>query len=118
MAMPILIYLLLACAYITPVVAAELQPALATPAEALAVVAETDSLQMEKELQHLRWNQFRSVIESVPKMKADVDAYGPLGWQYVHSHYETYGWKKSIDRLDDEQKQHLAELIQIAKKSP
>ena len=73
------------------------------------------SSQMEKDLQQLKWKQFRSVIEAVPKMKADVDAYGPLGWQYVQANYTTYGWKKNIDRLDDEQKRQLAELIQRAR---
>ena len=74
-----------------------------------------NSQQMEQDLQQLTWKQFRSVIESVPKMKADVEVYGPLGWQYVQSNYKTYGWKKSIDRLDDNQKQQLADLIKTAK---
>ncbi|MDD5247678.1 MAG: hypothetical protein PHY45_01750 [Rhodocyclaceae bacterium] len=84
---------------------------------ATAQVAGTDSGKMEKQLQRLPWQQFRSVIEAVPKMKADVDAYGPLGWQYVQKNYATYGWKKNIDRLDDSQKKRLAELIQNAKRA-
>jgi hypothetical protein len=75
----------------------------------------TDSAKLEKELQSLNWGQFRSVVEAVPKLKADVDAYGPLGWEYVKMHYTSYGWKKNIDRLDVEQKQHLAALIESAK---
>lgn len=47
-------------------------------------------------------------------MKADVEAYGPAGWKYVESRYKTYGWKKSIDKLDDDQKQLLANLIKQA----
>jgi len=78
----------------------------------------TDSAQLEKELQQLDWKQFKSAVEAIPKLKADVDAYGPLGWQYVEANYKTYGWKKSIDKLDDTQKKQLAELIQAARKSP
>ncbi len=81
----------------------------------LSVPDESDSVRMEKELQNLDWKQFRSVIEAVPKMKADVDAYGALGWQYVQANYRTYAWRKSIDRLDDERKTQLADLIQLAK---
>lgn len=75
------------------------------------------SSQMEKDLQHLNWKQFRSVVEAVPKLKADVEAYGPLGWQYVQANYANYGWKKNIDKLDDTQKKQLAELIKTAKDS-
>lgn len=74
-----------------------------------------DSRQMEADLQGLNWGQFRSVVESVPKLKADVDAYGPLGWQYVQKNYATYGWKKNIDRLDEAQRKLLADLIRAAK---
>ena len=70
---------------------------------------------MEKDLQKLSWKQFRSVIESVPKLKADVEAYGPIGWKYVESHYTTYGWKKNIDKLDTFQRTRLAELVASAK---
>jgi hypothetical protein len=109
--------------------AAESLPAAETPAVAAPALAPTssaksgkagkagklDSAQMEAELQHLPWPQFRAVIESVPKMKNSVEAYGPLGWQYVRANYTTYAWKQRIDKLDDEQKQHLAERIHLAK---
>ena len=78
---------------------------------------EPDSQAMEKSLQSLHWKQFRSIIETIPKMKADVEAYGPIGWQFVQANYKTYGWKKNIDRLDDAQKKRLAELIQSAKEA-
>ena len=74
-----------------------------------------DSKQIEGDLQRLPWKQFRSVVESVPKIKADVDVYGPLGWKYVEANYKTYGWKKSIDKLDEIQKQNLVDLIQRAR---
>ena len=77
--------------------------------------ASLDSARMEKDLQNLTWDQFRSVVRSVPKMKADVDAYGPLGWDFVRQNYATHSWKKGIDRLDPAQKQQLADLIQSAK---
>jgi hypothetical protein len=76
-----------------------------------------DAQQMEKDLQQLNWSQFRSVIESVPKMKADVEVYGPAGWKYVEARYATYPWKKNIDKLDDAQKRQLADLIRRAKTS-
>jgi hypothetical protein len=78
---------------------------------------EADSQTLEKELQSLHWKQFRAIIEAIPKMKADVEAYGPIGWQFVQANYQTYGWKKNIDRLDETQKKRLAELIQIAKET-
>ncbi|MBV5323652.1 hypothetical protein JZU51_02750 [bacterium] len=78
---------------------------------------EPDSQAMEKSLQSLHWKQFRSIIEAIPKLKADVEAYGPIGWQFVQGNYKTYGWKKNIDRLDETQKKHLAELIQMAKEA-
>ena len=73
-----------------------------------------DASRMEKSLQQLNWKQFRSIIEAVPKLNADVEAYGAFGWQYVQANYTSYGWKKNIDRLDDGQKQLLAELIRRA----
>ena len=76
-----------------------------------------DSKQIESDLQSLPWKQFRSVIESVPKLKADVEAYGPAGWKYVEARYKTYGWKKGIDKLDDDEKQRLADLIKLAKRA-
>lgn len=74
-----------------------------------------DSRQLEKELQRLPWQQFRQVIESVPKMKADVEAYGPIGWSFVQKNYQTHGWKKNIDKLSEDQRKQLAELIRLAK---
>lgn len=74
-----------------------------------------DSKQLEAELQGLPWKQFRSVVEAVPNLKADVEQYGSAGWAYVKASYKTYGWKKNIDRLSPEQKSRLAELIGRAK---
>ncbi len=87
----------------------------AAPATATPTPGGPDSAQMESDLQHLSWKKFRAVIEAVPKMKANVEAYGPIGWQYVQANYTSYGWKKSIDKLDEIQKKHLAKLIQAAK---
>lgn len=71
--------------------------------------------QLEKELQGLDWKQFKAVISAIPKLKADVDAYGPLGWQYVQANYKTYRWRKNIDKLDNVQKIQLAQLIRKTK---
>ena len=110
-----LTYALVACLWTVSAYPADIQQPADTTSTELVSLDTPDSSQMEKGLQHLNWKQFRSVIEAVPKLKADVDAYGPLGWQYVQANYTAYGWKKSIDRLDDNQKHQLAELIQIAK---
>ncbi|MEW6293579.1 MAG: hypothetical protein AB1544_09770 [Pseudomonadota bacterium] len=74
-----------------------------------------DSLKLEKELQSLSWPGFRSVVEAIPKLKAEVDRHGQLGWQYVRANYRTYPWKKNIDRLDPDQRRQLATLIRTAK---
>lgn len=87
------------------------------PASVAPTPSGPDSAQMESDLQHLPWKKFRAVIEAVPKMKANVEAYGPIGWQYVQANYTSYGWKKSIDKLDEMQKKHLAALIQSAMKN-
>lgn len=79
------------------------------------VGAVPSSKELEGELQRLPWKQFRAVVEAVPKLKADVEAYGEFGWKFVRTNYSTYGWKKNIDKLDDTQKKQLAELIQNAK---
>ncbi len=76
-----------------------------------------DSRQMEKDLQRLPWKQFRQVVESVPKLKADVEAYGPIGWTYVQQNYQTHGWKKNIDKLNEVQRKQLADLILRARKA-
>lgn len=75
-----------------------------------------DSRQLEKDLQSLNWNQFKSVVESIPPIRAEVDKYGLLGWQYVRQNYKTYPWKKPIDRLKNSQKIELAKLIERAKR--
>lgn len=80
--------------------------------------AATDSRQLSTALQNLPWPRFRAVIEAVPKLASGVDAYGPLGWQFVKENYRTYNWKKKIDKLDPAQKQQLAELIQQAQTAP
>lgn len=83
---------------------------------ASAVAADLpDSAVMEKQLQTMPWEQFKAVVSSVPKMKADVDAYGPMGWEFVKKNYKTHGWKKNIDRLDPDQRQRLANLIRKAR---
>lgn len=89
----------------------------AAATQAASRSTETDSQRMEKELQRLPWKQFKSVIESIPKLKADVDAYGPAGWQFVKANYAKYRWRKNIDKLDATQKKQLAELIRRAQKS-
>ena len=80
--------------------------------------AEPDSARMEKGLQQLPWKKFRSVVEAIPKLRSEIEAYGPAGWQFVQANYSAYGWKKNIDRLDPEQKRRLAELIESAKTAP
>jgi hypothetical protein len=73
------------------------------------------SKRLEKELQSLDWAQFQTVLAGIPKLKAQVDAYGPLGWKYVEQNYRSYGWKKNIDKLDASQKVELFERIQRAR---
>lgn len=75
-----------------------------------------DARQLEKELQSLNWKQFRSVIEAIPPIRAEVDKYGPLGWQYVRQNYRTYPWRRSISRLAELQRIELARLIAQARK--
>ena len=96
--------------------AASKRPAAQAKPKVQATHVVPDSQQIEKDLQSLDWPQFRAVVEAVPKLKADVDAYGPLGWKYVEARYKTYPWKKSVDKLDDDQKRHLADLIRGAKR--
>jgi hypothetical protein len=86
------------------------------PAAGTSRAAMPDSRQLERDLQRLNWNQFRWVVESVPKLKAGVEAYGPMGWQYLRTKYPTYPWKKSIDRLDVTEKLQLVDLIRKARK--
>lgn len=75
-----------------------------------------DSKQIENDLQRLSWKQFRWVIESIPSLKSEVEAYGPMGWQYIQVRYPTHPWKKSIDKLDATEKKQLADLILQARK--
>lgn len=110
-----LVCVLVAGLWTVSVLGADAPPSVDANVVAPAKSRVPDSKQLEGDLQHLPWKQFRSVIESVPKMKADVEAYGPAGWKYVEASYRTYGWKKGIDKLDDDQKQRLAELIRLAK---
>lgn len=89
-------------------------PAATLAAEASTATAPAPALSskvLEKELQSLDWEQFQSVVKAVPKLRAQVDAYGPMGWQFVQQNYRSYGWRKSIDKLDVDQKQDLQDLI-------
>ena len=83
--------------------------------QAVAEEGDVDSRQMSTDLQRLPWKPFKAIIEAVPKLASDVNAYGPLGWQFVKENYKTYDWKKKIDKLDAVQKKQLAELIKNAK---
>ena len=114
------IFALLLGLWMTPVLPALSGPV--APAQKASVAQNRalvvpDSKQLEKELQALPWPQFRKVIESIPKLKADVEAYGSAGWQFVKAKYSTHAWKKNIDRLDDEEKRQLARLIQDVRKT-
>jgi len=108
---------LLACFCIASANTAGVPSASAGEMSIVAISDAPDSRQLETDLQQLSWQQFKSVVEAVPKLKADVDAYGEFGWQYIQMNYKTYKWKKSIDRLDGEQKHLLTELIQAAKQA-
>ncbi len=90
----------------------------APPRQDASLASLASSAQMEKDLQRLDWRQFRSVVEAIPKLKADVEAYGPAGWEFVRANYRSYRWKKNIDRLDASQKEELAALIEKAKAIP
>lgn len=70
---------------------------------------------LEQELQSLSWEQFKFVINSVPKLRAEVDAYGPLGWQYVRRNYRSYSWSKRIGKLDQKRRRELQALIAQAR---
>lgn len=104
-------YFFLACFCIASAHAEDISPVTGNETPTVAISNAPDSKQLEADLQQLTWKQFKSVVEAVPKLKADVDAYGEFGWQYVQMNYKTYKWKKSIDRLDDGQKHQLAGLI-------
>ncbi len=76
------------------------------------------SIELEQRLQRLNWEQFKRVVEAVPKLKASVDAYGPLGWEYVRANYATYRWRKNIERLNSSERHRLAELIDRVRAKP
>lgn len=82
----------------------------------LAFPQGADDRGIEQDLQRLSWPQFRSVVEAIPKLKADIEAYGPLGWQYVRQNYKTHGWRKNVGKLDEAQKRRLVELIEVARR--
>ena len=115
--MKILLVLLALVLPVSPALAKKTHPASQSKAAPQAASSVPDSQQMEQDLQRLSWPQLRFVVESVPKLKADVEAYGPAGWKYVEARYATYPWKKNIDKLDDIQKRQLAELIRQARKT-
>jgi len=78
----------------------------------------TDSVLIEKSLQRLGWQQFRAVVEAIPKLRADVEAYGPLGWEFLKTRYATHAWRKNIDKLDVVERRRLIGLIEAARKIP
>lgn len=67
---------------------------------------------LEHQLQSLPWELFRAVVESEPKLKADVDAYGPLGWAYVQKKYRAHPWARNLERFEPERLHQLATTIQ------
>ncbi len=85
-------------------------PAAEKPRGADAAEAPSDEV-LERKLQALSWPQFKSVVSAVPKLKSQVDTFGPLGWNYVQMHYKTYPWHKSVAKLDAPQKRELDGLI-------
>jgi len=91
-------YVLLTCFWIVSATAADMSSVTAPEASAVAIGNASDS-------------------KPVPKLKADVDAYGEFGWQYVQMNYKTYKWKRNIDKLDDEQKHQLTRLIRSAQQA-
>lgn len=111
-----MLLLLVAGGHVGSALASDKQKPAAGKTKAHAKSVVPDSRQMEHDLQQLDWPKFRQVVESVPKLKADVDAYGPLGWKYVEAKYRTYPWQKNIDKLDDGQKRQLAQLIRAAQR--
>lgn len=113
----ILCYLIALCGLFGLIVPAMAQSAADDPVTA-EKPAEPDSAQMSHDLQNLPWKSFKAVVASVPKLAAGVDAYGPLGWEFVRENYATYNWTKKIDKLDADQKKQLAERIRKARTEP
>lgn len=105
---------LLLLALLAGATAGAAQPPVVPPRAAPKSVA-IDSVKLEQDLQRLPWRQFRSVVESVPKLKSAVDAYGAFGWQFVEANYRTYRWRKNIDTLSDSQKRDLSARIERAR---
>lgn len=94
------------------------EPPDVVPDQDMSRVMSEDRLQsgrLSHELQSLDWQQFRSVIEAIPKLRADVDAYGPAGWAFVQGQYKTHDWSRNIDRMDDAEREKLAALIDNAR---
>lgn len=79
---------------------------------------EADILKFEKDLQRLPWNKFRSIIEAVPSLKADVERYGPSGWKYVEVNFQSYRWRRNISKLKGDQMELLGNLIKQAQGAP
>ena len=113
--MPTLILALMACSWMAFASAIDLGVPADTRGTTSAEATASDSSQMETDLQQLPWEQFRFIIEAVPKLKAAVEAQGPIGWQLVQANYTTYGWRRNIDKLDESQRRLLAGLIESAK---
>lgn len=78
--------------------------------------ADAEAVATERKLQSLNWEQFKSVVAAIPRLKADIDAYGPLGWEYVRNNYQHYEWRKNVSRLDAGQRKQLSDLIRRASK--
>lgn len=101
--------------------AAQEAPSFVVPASDMVRVpreSRLDSKQLERQLQGLDWEQFRSVIEAIPKLRADVDAYGPAGWEFVKGRYRSHDWSRNIDKLDRVERERLAALIETAVRRP
>jgi hypothetical protein len=111
----LIVILLLALCPVTALAANE-RGAVGKPAAGQVKPKIPDSRQLEKDLQGLSWNQFRSVVEAIPPIRAEVEKYGSAGWHYVKMRYQTYSWKRNIDQLTDGEKRQLAQLIQTARK--
>jgi hypothetical protein len=100
---------------VRPVADSTTPPTTAATAPAPSPGSAPDSAVLERELQQLSWEQFKRVVVAVPKLKNGVDAFGPVGWEYVRANYRSYPWRRNIDRLDDTQKIQLAALIEQVK---
>lgn len=88
------------------------------PAEPVEITAaeHAEAERLEKSLQGLNWEQFRTVVNSIPKLKADVDAYGSFGWEFVKANYQQHKWRKNILKMDAGQRKQLDQLIRKTQK--